>query len=142
MAKDWSDWMPDDAPELEDEHLISREELIDRLRSEGISVTARQLHYWEGLGATPLPIRRSFKGAIRATYPHWTVDVVREFKRLQASGRRLATIGQALRRYAVSLQQRREQASESRRQVACPCCHGTGLVDWKSEPRGQVKDGG
>ncbi len=56
--------------------LITRDELLKRVRNLGVQVHPRTLQSIEKLGLCPRPIRRWHKGAVRALYASWAVDIV------------------------------------------------------------------
>ena len=75
----WRDWMPEGFPQPSDEELVTRSELLDRLRSDPqrtIDITERTLRLWESEGILPGPIRQRHKGATRALYPPWYATLV------------------------------------------------------------------
>ena len=70
----WRDWLPEGYPEPPDDQLITRAELLERLR--GIfrtNLSERTLQLWEAAGILPGPVRRWHGGATRAFYPTWVV---------------------------------------------------------------------
>lgn len=70
----WRDWMPEGYPEPPDDQLITRAELLERLR--GIfrtNLSEKRLQVWEAAGVLPGPVRRWHDGATRALYPRWVV---------------------------------------------------------------------
>jgi len=70
----WRDWLPEGAPEPPDDQLITRAELLERLR--GVfrtNLSERTLQLWEAAGILPGPVRRWHDGATRALYPMWIV---------------------------------------------------------------------
>ncbi len=97
-ANPWHDWMPEGGSAPDPGDMISREELIDRLQADGITVTPRQLHYWETEGALPKPVKRSHTGAIRAVYPTWVLPLVPRVQALRQQGVPLREIGSQLRK--------------------------------------------
>jgi hypothetical protein len=71
----WREWMPEGIPEPFDYELLGREEVVERLRQSNVPMTARTLRLWEAQGMLPHPVRKHFKGATRATYPPWFVNL-------------------------------------------------------------------
>ncbi len=94
----WVDWVRDGAPEPDDDDLLTRDELIDRLHQSGDPVTTRELRYWEAEGALPQPVKRWHAGATRALYPSWMLDLVPRVRTLRQHGVPLPTIGRHLRK--------------------------------------------
>jgi hypothetical protein len=76
----WVDWLPTGVPEPP---LITRAELLEKLASDGVTVSERELRYWETAGALPHPVRRSHQGAIHAVYPAWHDEIVKEVPKLR-----------------------------------------------------------
>ncbi len=56
----WRDWMSPEAPEPTE--LLSRDELVNQLRQEGIKVSAADLRNWQDDGIVPYGIRRWYQG--------------------------------------------------------------------------------
>lgn len=72
----WRDWLPEGYPEPPNDQLITRAELLERLR--GIfrtNLSEKRLQLWEAAGVLPGPVRRWHNGATRALYPRWVVYV-------------------------------------------------------------------
>ena len=93
--KTWRDWMWPDAPEPALDDLLTRDELIDRARAQGIRVGAEDLRNWQQLDAIPYGVRRWRDGATRVLYPTWMVDIIRRLRQLQGSdGGREATLAE------------------------------------------------
>ncbi len=91
----WRDWMSPEATEPTE--LLSRDELVNQLRQEGIKVSAADLRNWQDDGIVPYGIRRWYQGATRTLYPPWMADTIRELRELQAAGKALPQIKQDLR---------------------------------------------
>ncbi len=91
----WRDWLPPGAPEAAP--LLTRGDLLLRLQDEGIAATERDLRYWEREEILPRPIKQWHEGAVRALYPPWVTNLIRELRRLQAEGLSLAEIAPRLR---------------------------------------------
>lgn len=95
----WRDWLPEVAPDPDE--LLTRDELIGRLRSWRVDATEADLRYWEYAGVLPRPVRRWHDGAVRALYPDWFPHLVRELRRLQRrEGLTLEEIAPRLRVHA------------------------------------------
>lgn len=87
----WYDWFPTRTPR----DLVSREELLARLRERGIEISERTLTYWELKNVIPRPIRQrqaGAKGAARALYPLFAVDTIAKVRSLQDNGISLRAI--------------------------------------------------
>ena len=93
----WRDWMPAGAPEPEE--LLTRDELLARLKAWRVDATEADLRFWEYSGVLPRPIRRWHNGAVRALYPDWFPHLVRELRRLQR--REGLTLGEIATRLLV-----------------------------------------
>lgn len=91
----WRDWMSPEAPEPTE--LLSRDELVNQLRQEGIKVSAADLRNWQDDGIVPYGIRRWYQGATRTLYPPWMAYTIRELREMQATGLALPEIKQRLR---------------------------------------------
>jgi len=76
----WIDWIPDDfrdpAIALDDDELITRDELLRRVRALGPDIHPRTLQVMEKQGLAPRPIRRWHEDAVRALYAPWVVEIV------------------------------------------------------------------
>ncbi len=90
----WRDWLPAGTAAGE---LLTREQILERLRRWRVEATEADLRYWEYEGILPRPVRRSHEGAVRAIYPAWFVPLVRELRHLQRSGLSLSEIAPRLR---------------------------------------------
>lgn len=81
---------------------FTREELLDRTRRLGVSLTARQFRSWAELGLLPAPERRvppaSDDGIVRALYPGWTAALIWDLDEKLRLGAKLAS----LRDYAAA----------------------------------------
>jgi hypothetical protein len=82
---------------LDTPHLLTREELIARLRDCGVSVTPNDFHNWQYAGAIPYGLPTGVVGQRRTLYPPAMVAVLLRFKALQAEGYRIEQIGKLLR---------------------------------------------
>ncbi len=91
----WRDWMSPEAAEPTE--LLSRDELINQLRQEGVKVSAADLRNWQDDGIVPYGIRRWYQGATRTLYPSWMAHTIRELREMQAAGKALPEIKQSLR---------------------------------------------
>ncbi len=94
----WRDWLqlPDDAP---DQPLVTRDELLELLRMDGVDAKKSDLLFWQTAGVLPYPIKRWHRGATRSWYPAWFGGVVRQLRALQDEGYPLEEIGPQLRPY-------------------------------------------
>lgn len=63
--------------------LITREEVLERVRALGVPLTDRTLKRWEARGIVPRAVRRRFRGATRATYPAAVVPLIEQAFRRQ-----------------------------------------------------------
>ena len=86
----WRDWAGPYAPEPDP--LLSRDEVLDRLRQIRVEATERDLRFWEAKGVLPRPVRQMHRSAIRAVYPWWYPHLVWEVRRLQQFGQSLPEI--------------------------------------------------
>jgi DNA-binding transcriptional MerR regulator len=96
----WLDWVPDEGRDealIAAEPLLTRDELIAELKQSAITVTARDLSYWQTVGAIPYPDRRRHKGATRAVFPRWMISTIHMLRSLQEQGYTLREIGPVLR---------------------------------------------
>src|SRR4051812_21043386 len=59
---------PNEAPQF---NLLTREQLIERVRENGYEASARDLIFWESEGVLPRAVKQRHDGATRALYPHW-----------------------------------------------------------------------
>jgi hypothetical protein len=80
----WDDWFPPGMPEPPG--LMTRDELINRLRDAGLNVTTSKLRFWEQKDVLPRPIRRRHEGATRALYPPWEVAFIVAVKEMTQDG--------------------------------------------------------
>ncbi len=94
----WIDWHPKDIPMPTS--LLTRDELLERLKAWGVEVETGDLRFWEYTGILPRPVRRRIEGATRAYYPPWMMSMVRLLRELQAGGYPLRDIGPRLRAFA------------------------------------------
>lgn len=97
--KTWRDWLPPDAPEPRVETLLTRDQLLARVSRLRPAIAETTLRSWERAGVLPHPIRRWHEGAVRAVYPPWYLDLVRQIRRLQRDGYPLAAIAAELEAY-------------------------------------------
>lgn len=102
----WVDWMPTEGRDealLDAEPLLTRDELIADLKQIGVDVTSRDLILWQSRGVIPYPQRKQHRGAVRALYPQWMIDIVRMLRDLQGQGYKLREIGPILRSHVYHL---------------------------------------
>jgi DNA-binding transcriptional MerR regulator len=94
----WADWMP---PGDNTEHAPTwtREELIARLATLGVTVTVTDFRFWEGSGVLPRAVKRWHEEtrSVRALYPGRAVWIVSDLRDLQNAGCSLKQIGRILR---------------------------------------------
>ncbi len=91
----WLDWLV--PGQLEPKPLITREELVDRVRQLGYRVNTGDLRYWEAEGILPQAVKRWHDGATRALYPEWMPYLVASLRDYQADGVPLNEIAERLR---------------------------------------------
>jgi hypothetical protein len=72
----WENWIPPGWFGPTDEELITRDELLDRVRELGADIHPRTLQIMEKDGLVPRPIRRWHGDAVRAIYAPWVVELV------------------------------------------------------------------
>lgn len=93
----WRDWMPEGTPEPTEDQLLTRDQLVRRLRAMNVPTTPRMVLHWETQGALPRPVRRWYRGATRATYAPWVVDAAAQVPALRRTGVPFPEIGRRLR---------------------------------------------
>ena len=98
----WRDWLPAGEPPTPDDELITRGELLARLRDVNVDLTARTLQSWEQLGIMPRPIRLRRDGGNWSFYAPWVVYIGRFAAMLKAQGTPLEAIGERTRRMVPS----------------------------------------
>jgi hypothetical protein len=91
----WLDWRPDDNPDPST--LLTREELLEKLRIDGFVVSNNDLRNWQYHGVIPYAVRQWHDGAVRALYPEWLLTVIRALRTRQAEGRKMSEIRTDLR---------------------------------------------
>ena len=91
----WADWQSPASPEPEP--LLTRAELVERVRADGFDVTERVLAYWEHSGVLPRAVRRWRDGKPAALYPQWAVSAVVTIRIMQTAGESLDLIRCAIR---------------------------------------------
>ncbi len=94
----WRDWMPEGAPEPD--RILTRDELVERLRYYNIDADTESIRFWERAGILPRPIRQRRDGATRTTYPEWVIFLVQRIRQLQSEGFSLEQIRPRVRRSA------------------------------------------
>ncbi len=87
----WQHWWPDEPAEL------TRQEIVDRLRAEGVAVTVQDIANWQRTGVLPRGTSRRTGRALQMLYPVRYLDLLRDLRELQEEGLRLADIGPRLR---------------------------------------------
>jgi DNA-binding transcriptional MerR regulator len=91
----WRAWLPEGQPEPT--KLVTRAELLAKLKERGLLVTERELRYWESTGALPEPIRQFRGPGTYALYPWWHHSIVLQVPTLRGQGLSWEEIGQHLR---------------------------------------------
>ena len=100
----WLDWLGPDAPFPSADNLYTREEIAERASATGIDpVSSDDLRFWEYQGVLPRSIRRRHKGATRAIYPGWYVELTHLVRQLQRRGESLSEIRPQVRERARAL---------------------------------------
>jgi len=98
VAVTWRDWLPAGTATPADDELITRGELLARLKDVGVELTPRTLQTWEQLGIMPRPTRRWHNGANRSFYPAWVVYIGRLADSLKTYGAPIEGIRERIRR--------------------------------------------
>ena len=93
----WRDWLPAGEPPTPDDELITRGELLARLRDVDVDLTARTLQSWEQLGIMPRPIRLRRDGGNWSFYAPWVVYIGRFAAMLKVQGIPLEAISERTR---------------------------------------------
>jgi hypothetical protein len=91
---DWRRWLP---PGVAEPRSITRAELLADLKRNGLSVSERELRYWESLGALPNPVRQPREGAAHAAYPWWHGEIVAKVPQWRGQGLSWEAIGEQAR---------------------------------------------
>jgi hypothetical protein len=84
----WRDLLPD----MPDQQLVTREQLLATLVRGGVPVTERSLRHWEAQGVVPRPVNQWHDGATRSVYPEWFDLVVNAVASRREKGEGLASI--------------------------------------------------
>ncbi len=84
----WRDLLPD----MPDQQLVTREQLLATLEQAGYPVTERSLRYWEAQGVVPRPVNQWHDGATRSVYPEWFDLIVHAVDQRRKQGESLANI--------------------------------------------------
>ncbi len=95
----WVDWMPEGAPEP---GLLTRDELLEMLRTRGVDLSPSTLDFYRRSGVIPRPVRRWYAGQTRPVYPEWLVGAITHLRTLQEQGRALQDIEPYMRAWALS----------------------------------------
>jgi len=106
MKETWIDWLPDEGREdalLDAEPLLTRDELVAELKGTQDEVTVHNLVHWQSMGAIPYPVTRRRRGAPRALYPQWMINLIHTLRTLQEKGYKLREIGPILRDHTDNL---------------------------------------
>lgn len=91
----WLDWLS--PGQAEPRPLITREELVERVRELGVKAGPGDIRFWESEGILPRAVKRWHNGATRALYPNWMPYVVVSLRDHQANGVPLSEIAERLR---------------------------------------------
>ena len=75
VRETWIDWVPSGWLGPADEELITRDELLSRVKALGVEIHPRTLQILENQGLVPRPVRRWHNGAVRALYAPWVADL-------------------------------------------------------------------
>jgi hypothetical protein len=95
----WRTWAEFGIAEpMDSPRLLTREELLTHLAGRGVRVTTNDLRNWQYTGAIPRGIPTGAVGQRKTRYPSAMVDLLVEFRALQAEGYRIEQIGRMLRR--------------------------------------------
>jgi len=99
VGETWQDWWPDAPdPDSPSPDLITKDELLARLRAEGVEVTAFDLANWQRARVIPYGIKRWRGDGTYALYPaEFMVALVQELRSAQAQGWKLDEIAGWLR---------------------------------------------
>jgi hypothetical protein len=99
----WRDWVLPGFVVPDDEELITREELLGQLQTQGVEVDVDDLRNWQTQGVIPYGERVWHKetGRTRVVYPTWMVPVLAQLRHLQGKGKTLQDIGLDLRATAI-----------------------------------------
>ncbi len=99
----WLDWLPGGTPEPPVDELLTRDDLLEGLRRDGVVVREDDLQNWQGAGIVPYGVRRRHPSSRtgRMLYPWWMGHVLRDLRVLQAEGRSLRSIAPILRQRAA-----------------------------------------
>jgi len=127
----WRDWMPEGTPEPD--RILTRDELVERLRYYNIDADTESIRFWERAGILPRPIRQRRDGATRTTYPDWMIYLVQRIRQLQAEGFSLEQIRPRVRRSAELMLVGKAEGSEQQ--------PATGVVQKVSRPFWQSATG-
>ncbi len=77
----WLDWLSPD--QLEPKPLLTREELVERVRALGVKVSPGDIRYWETIGVLPRAVKRWHGDATRALYPEWMAALIVTIREMQ-----------------------------------------------------------
>jgi hypothetical protein len=93
----WADWLAGDESAPGAGELLTRDELLARLRDEGIIVSSHDLKNWQRLGVLPLGIPHRAGRSTHARYPPQAVIALALVRQLQSQGHTMADIRKILR---------------------------------------------
>jgi DNA-binding transcriptional MerR regulator len=88
----WIDLWPAGVSPPTTEDMLSRAELLEELRAQGVNVPESTLIWWESSGVLPRAIRRFRDGRAHALYPTAAVDAIRHLHQLRSAGQPLDRI--------------------------------------------------
>ena len=77
--------------------LLTRGELLDRLREKGFDADDQDLAYWQRTGAIPYPTKRRKDKTTIAVYPIWMVELIELLRQGQQFGLNLKEIAPVLK---------------------------------------------
>jgi hypothetical protein len=97
----WLDTLPEGDPEPSLDELMTRQELVEKLRANGIPVSETDIVFWEKRGVLPRAIRRHRDGAPRALYPKRAYGAIAILRSLQRDGMSLDAITRFLWQWAT-----------------------------------------
>lgn len=94
----WRDWQLPGTPDPDE--LLTREEMVERLKNLGIPVAHTTLRYWELIGVLPRGVRMRRNKVTGVYFPRWLLISIVLLRRLQELGWSLQKIASRLRETA------------------------------------------